>query len=49
MRGKMNLAINGKPMKIVCISDHFMKESFYADCLAKFEGIKLIANPYFGA
>lgn len=49
MKEKINLAINGKPMKIVCISDHFMKESFYADCLAKFEGIELIANPYFGA
>lgn len=49
MNNKMNLSKNGKAMKIVCISDHFMKESFYEDCLKKFEGIELIANPYFGA
>ena len=49
MKDKIDLSVNGKPMKIVCISDHFMKESFYADCLVKFQGIELIANPYFGA
>ena len=49
MKEKINFAVNGKPLKIVCISDHFMKESFYADCLAKFDGIELIAKPYFGA
>lgn len=49
MKQKINLAINGKPMKIVCVSDHFMVQSFYADCLNKFENVELIATPYFGA
>jgi len=46
---RINMAQNGKPMKIVCISDHFMEPSFYEECLKKFDGIELIANPYFGA
>lgn len=45
---KINLAQNGKPMKIVCLSDHFMKPSFYEECMKKFDGIEMIANPYFG-
>lgn len=46
---KLNLAVNGKNMKIVCVSDHFMVESFYLDCLKKFEGLQLLSIPYFGA
>lgn len=36
-------------MKIVCVSDHFMEESFYLDCLRQFPEIELISIPYFGA
>ena len=36
-------------MKIVCIADHFMKEEFYRDCMAKFPEIELIDVPYFGS
>ena len=36
-------------MKIVCVSDHFMEESFYLDCLKQFPEIELISIPYFGA
>lgn len=49
VKEKLNLSTDGKPMKIVCVSDHFMIESFYIDCLKKFEGIELISIPYFGA
>ena len=49
VKEKINLAIDGKPLKIVCVSDHFMIESFYTDCLKKFEGVELISIPYFGA
>lgn len=36
-------------MKIVCVADHFMKEEFYRDCMAKFPDIELISVPYFGS
>ena len=36
-------------MKIVCVADHFMKEEFYRDCMAKFPEIELIDVPYFGS
>lgn len=36
-------------MKIVCVADHFMEESFYRDCMAKFPEIELIDVPYFGS
>ena len=36
-------------MKIVCVADHFMQESFYRDCMAKFPDIELIDVPYFGS
>lgn len=36
-------------MKIVCVADHFMKEDFYRDCMAKFPGLELISVPYFGS
>lgn len=36
-------------MKIVCVSDYYMKEEFYTDCLKKFPHIELISIPYFGA
>ncbi|MBQ1194957.1 MAG: 2-hydroxyacid dehydrogenase [Clostridia bacterium] len=36
-------------MKIVCVADHFMKEEFYRDCMAKFPGIELVSVPYFGS
>lgn len=36
-------------MKIVCVSDHFMKEEFYLDCLRQFPHIELISIPYFGS
>ncbi|MBQ7320942.1 MAG: 2-hydroxyacid dehydrogenase [Clostridia bacterium] len=39
---------NGK-WKIVCVSDHFMKEEFYLDCLKQFPDIELISIPYFGS
>lgn len=35
-------------MKIVCVSDHFMKEDFYLECLKKFPEVELVSIPYFG-
>lgn len=35
-------------MKIVCVSDHFMKEDFYLECLKQFPEVELISIPYFG-
>lgn len=40
---------NMPKMKIVCVSDHFMKEEFYLDCLKQFPDIELISIPYFGS
>jgi len=41
--------IQTQKMKIVCVSDHFMKDEFYLDCLKQFPNIELIAMPYFGS
>ena len=46
---KIDMSQNGTEMKIVCICDHFMEESFYTHCLENFTGIRLLATPYFGA
>ena len=40
---------NNEKLKIVCVSDHFMKEEFYLECLKKFPDIELISIPYFGS
>lgn len=36
-------------MKIACVADHFMKEEFYRDCMARFPELELLGVPYFGA
>ena len=49
MKQRIDLSINGRPLKIFCISDHFMEERFYTQGLKMFDGLEIIANPYFGA
>ena len=46
---KIRMTNGNGTLKLACVSDHFLTEQFYLDCLERFEDIEVTGIPYFGA